>query len=79
MGTARKYCITKTAFSATDHSLTQSFDKRIYQNSQASALGRSYNLSFLLASLLLQVVIMPGKARIDVAGAHAAPHNLTWY
>jgi hypothetical protein len=33
--------------------------------------------SFLLASLLLQVVIMPGKARIDMAGAHAAPHNLT--
>ena len=22
-------------------------------------------------------VFMPGKARIDVAGAHAAPHNLT--
>jgi hypothetical protein len=65
--------------SSTDYSRNQTTDKRIVSEFPASILGRLYNLSFLLVSLLLQAVIMPGKARIDAAGAHAAPHNLTWH
>jgi len=65
--------------SSTDHSRNQTTDKRIVSEFPGKRFRTVVQFIFSSGVTFVQAVIMPGKAKIDAAGAHAAPHNLTWH
>jgi len=69
--------ITIPEISSTDHSRNQTTDKRIVSAFPDKRFRKVLQFIFSSGVTFVSSCFMPEKARIDVAGAHAAPRNST--